>query len=140
MNEPIPQWLADRLGWKELAYDVAAVYHSLSPEEQRNAVIISTNYGEAGALDLYAPEFGLPRVFATHNSYHSWGPPPDSTRTFIGVYVSRADLVSRFDSVATAAIDTCADCTRPQQQIPISIARGPRFLISREWANFKIYD
>jgi hypothetical protein len=140
MNEPIPQWLADRLGWRELAVDVAQVYHSLPAEEQRNTVIVSTNYGEAGALELYGPEFGLPRVYATHNSYHLWGPPSDSIKTYIGVFVDRGDLAKRFESVVEAAIHTCEDCTRPQQRIPIYVARGPKFSITKEWGKFKIYD
>ena len=139
-NEPLPQWLADRLGWRELAADVGVVYHTLSAEEQQNSIIVSTNYGEAGALELYGREFGLPRVFATHNSYHLWGPPPDSVRTYIGVFVNRRDLQGRFESVVEAGIHICEDCTRPQRRIPIYVARGPRFSISAEWANFKIYD
>ncbi len=38
MDEPIPQWLADRLGWRTLTSDIAGVYHKLSPEEQRSTV------------------------------------------------------------------------------------------------------
>ncbi|HMK38705.1 MAG TPA: glycosyltransferase family 39 protein [Bacteroidota bacterium] len=140
MNEPIPQWLADRLGWHELAADVAAVYHSLPDGEQRNTVIVSTNYGEAGALELYGAEFRLPRVYATHNSYFLWGPPPDSVRTYIAVFVDRNDLANRFESVVEAAVHTCGECTRPQRSIPIYVARGPRFSITKEWANFRIYD
>ena len=140
MNEPIPQWLADRLGWRELAMDVAQVYHALPVEEKRNTVLVSTNYGEAGALELYGAEFDLPRVYATHNSYHLWGPPPDSIRTYIGVFVDRGDLANRFESVVEAAIHTCEECTRPQRRVPIYVARGPRFSISKEWEKFKIYN
>jgi hypothetical protein len=140
VNEPLPQWLADRLGWRELAADVARVYHALPEGEQQNTVIVSTNYGEAGALELYGPEFGLPRVFATHNSYHLWGPPPDSVRTYIGVFVNGRDLEKRFVSVVEAGIHTCDDCTRPQRRIPIYVARGPRFSMAAAWPTFKIYD
>jgi len=140
INEPIPQWLADRLGWRELASDVAGVYHSLPTEEQRNTIIVSTNYGEAGALELFGPEFGLPPVFATHNNYHLWGPPSDSIKTYIGVFVERSDLENRFESVVEAAVHTCEDCTRPQRSIPIYVARGPTFSIMKEWTKFKIYN
>lgn len=140
MDEPIPQWLADRLGWRELASDVAGVYHSLAPEEQRHTVIVSTNYGEAGALELYGPEFGLPAVYATHNNYHLWGPPPDSMKIYICVYVDRRDLEGRFGSVVEAAVHTCDDCTRPQRSIPIYIARSPNFSMTKEWPKFKIFD
>ena len=140
MHEALPQWIADRLGWIELAAQVARVYHAMPPEERRNAVIVSNNYGEAGALELYGPAFGLPPVFCTHNSFHSWGPPPDSVRTYIGVAVRRKDLERLFDSVDEAGVSNCEYCTRPQQQVRIYVARGPRFVASREWSGFRIYD
>lgn len=108
--------------------------------EKQNAVIISTNYGEAGALELYGPEFGLPTVFATHNSFHSWGPPSDTVQTFIGVMIDIDDVRPRFNSVEEASVFHCADCTRPQQNIPIYILRGPRFSIEKEWPDFKNYN
>src|SRR5690606_34865798 len=77
-GEPIPQWLADRLGWRELAVEVAGVYHALPPAERLNTVIISSNYGHAGALERCSQELGLPAVYATHNSFHTSGRPPDS--------------------------------------------------------------
>jgi hypothetical protein len=140
MNERLPQWLADRLGWEELAVDVAHVYYSMPEEERRTTMIISTNYGEAGALELYGARLGLPHVYATHNSYHAWGPPPDSVKTLIAVFVSRRDLETHFDSVETTSVHTCSECTRPQSRIPIYIVRNPRFLFSKEWQSFKIYD
>ncbi len=139
-NEALPQWIADRLGWHELASEVGRVYRDLPPEEQRNAVIVSTNYGEAGALELYGPEFGLPPVFATHNSYFLWGPPSDSVKTYIAVFVNRRDIESRFESVVEAGVQTCEYCTRPQQRIPIYVARGPRFSITAEWAKLRIFN
>jgi hypothetical protein len=139
-GEPIPQWLADRIGWQELASDVSLVYNALPENEKQNTVIISTSYGEAGALELYGPEFGLPPVFATHNSFHSWGPPSDSVRTYIGVMIDIDDVRPRFDSVQEAKVFHCPDCTKPQQNIPIYILRGPKFSIEKEWPNFKNYN
>jgi hypothetical protein len=115
------------------------MYHTLPPDEKRNAVIVSTNYGVAGALELFGPEFGLPPVYATHNSYHLWGPPSDSVRTYIGVHVSRRDFEQRFESVEEAGVQTCEYCTRPQQRIPIYVARGPLFSVTAEWPKFKLY-
>ncbi|MBN1292012.1 MAG: glycosyltransferase family 39 protein [Candidatus Latescibacteria bacterium] len=139
-DEPVPQWLADRLGWYELASDVARVCQTLSEDEKRNSIIISTNYGEAGALELFGPGFHLPPVYATHNNYHLWGPPPDSIRTYIAVFVNRDDLDKMFDHVIEARIHTCKNCTRQQQQIPIYIARGPRFSVTTEWPKVKSYN
>jgi hypothetical protein len=139
-NEMLPQWIADRLGWKEFAKDVSSVYLSLPPEERRNSVIVSTNYGEAGALELYSKKYPLPLVYATHNSFHLWGPPSDTVKTCIAVFVDRMDLEKRFESVIEAKIFKCEYCSRPQQRIPIYIARGPKFSLEKEWKSFKIYD
>jgi len=136
-GEPIPQWLADRIGWPELVSDVAQVFYALPENEKHNAVIISTNYGEAGALELYGSGFGLPPVYATHNSFHSWGPPSDSVRTYIGVMIDIDDVKPRFDSVEVAKVFHCQDCTKPQQKIPIYILRGPKFSIEKAWPEFK---
>ncbi|HQR29521.1 MAG TPA: glycosyltransferase family 39 protein [Anaeromyxobacteraceae bacterium] len=139
-GEPVPQWLADRLGWPELAVRVAEAVRSLPEDERREAVLVTENYGIAGALELYGPGLGLPRVFATHNSFHDWGPPPGSTRTYVAVGVNPRGLEGKFDSVSEVAVATCADCTRPQRRVPIVVARGPRFSVAREWPGWKTYQ
>jgi len=138
-GEPIPQWLADRIGWEDLAVQVSQVYHSLPEDEQRNAVIISSNYGEAGALEYYAPGLGLPNVYSTHNSYHSWGPPSDTVHVYIGVFIDVETVRQKFERVDEISVFHCADCTRPQRNIPIYILRGPKFSMEKEWVNFKFY-
>ena len=139
MGEPIPQWLADRIGWHELAAEVAKVYHALPAGEQRNCVIVSDDYGTGGALELYAGEFGLPPVFATHNSFHSWGPPSDTVKTYIGVSIDAEGTRELFDTMEKADVVYCADCTRPQREIEIYVMRGPRISIEKEWERFKEY-
>jgi hypothetical protein len=139
-NEMLPQWIADRLSWKELAEDVSSVYLSLPPEERRNTVIVSTNYGEAGALELYSKDYPLPLVYATHNSFLSWGPPSDSVKTYIAVFVDSRDLVKRFESVIEAKVHRCEYCSHQQSRLPIYVARGPKFSIEKEWMSFKNYN
>ncbi|HVP69182.1 MAG TPA: glycosyltransferase family 39 protein [Anaeromyxobacteraceae bacterium] len=138
-GEPIPQWLADRIGWRELAEAVSRVFRSLPEVERRDAVLASTNYGVAGALELYGPPLGLPRVYATHNSFHSWGPPPAQTRTFVGVDVNIRDVRARFRTVVEAGVYVCPDCTRSQRRIPIYVLRDPLFDVTEAWPGFKNY-
>lgn len=140
MNDPIPQWLADRLGWEELAANVCNVFYSLPERERVNTIIIARNYGDAGACEMYGKKLGLPPVYCIHNSYHTWGPPPDSVKTYIFVHFRRRDLENRFESIEEAAIQPCADCSGPQQRVPIYVARNPNFSIEKEWPGFKIYN
>lgn len=68
----------ETVGWQELTATVARVYASLPPAERSTAVLLTGNYGEAGALDKYGPRFGLPRPYSGHLAFWRWGPPPDS--------------------------------------------------------------
>jgi hypothetical protein len=73
----LPQYFADDFGWRELTAGVARVYRSLPPEEQAHAVVFTQNYGEASALEILGPEYGLPRGIAIsgHNQFWFWGIP-----------------------------------------------------------------
>jgi hypothetical protein len=46
----LPQDFADMLGWEEKVERVADVYHALPPHDRADAVIITSNYGQAGAI------------------------------------------------------------------------------------------
>ncbi len=70
----LPQIYADMVGWEERVKIVAAYVHSLSPEEQKVTAIGGSNYGEAGAVDLFGPRYGLPKAISTANNYWIWGP------------------------------------------------------------------
>ena len=72
--ERLPQDYADMLGWEEQVAAVARVYDSLPPEDRARAVLLASNYGEAGAIDFFGPRYGLPRAVAFVGSYWFFGP------------------------------------------------------------------
>jgi len=76
----------EQLGWPELVQEVAKIRDSLTPEERAHLGILGTNYGEAGAINLYGPEYGLPRAISGINSfwYRGYGDPPPQTLIVIG--------------------------------------------------------
>ena len=69
----LPQLFADRFGWPEMAQKVSTVYRALPQEEQDQAVILTGNYGQAGAIDFYGPKLGLPEAISGHQNYFYWG-------------------------------------------------------------------
>jgi len=62
----------EQVGWRELAEATAALWSPTKPP-----VILTQNYGEAGAISLYGPELGLPEPYSGHMGFYDWGPPPD---------------------------------------------------------------
>lgn len=70
----IPQDFADMLGWKELAEKTARVYHQLPEDIKKETIIFADNYGQAGALNFYRKELGLPEIFSDNASFLYWLP------------------------------------------------------------------
>lgn len=68
----------EQLGWPSLTATVARAWASIPPDQRGAAVLFTANYGEAGALDRYGPDYGLPPAYSGHMSYADWGPPPDA--------------------------------------------------------------
>ncbi len=93
---------AEQIGWRELTEQVAAVYHSLPPEEQARAAVFAGNYGEAGAVDLYGAEFGLPQVISPSNSFWMKGAPSETIDVLIVVGYPDGSANSYFNSCELA--------------------------------------
>ena len=77
-STPIPDLNEDAIetvGWPELVRTVARVYDSLPARERRTAVVFAGNYGEAGAVDRFGPDDGLPRAYSAQNAYARFGIP-----------------------------------------------------------------
>jgi hypothetical protein len=73
VGAPLTQGLSDEFGWRELEQKVAAVFHQLS-HDQKRAAILASNYGQTAAIDVYGSADGLPRALNGHNQYWLWGP------------------------------------------------------------------
>ena len=65
----------ETVGWPREVGLVAAAFRSLPTAQQPHAVILTANYGEAGAIDLYRVRFGLPEAHSGLNAFGLWGPP-----------------------------------------------------------------
>jgi 4-amino-4-deoxy-L-arabinose transferase-like glycosyltransferase len=69
----LPQSFADQLGWHDFVREVAAAWDKIpAPERPRTSILVD-NYGEAGALEIYGPAYGLPPPLSGHNQYGFWG-------------------------------------------------------------------
>lgn len=86
----------EEIGWPELVETVAKIRDSLPPEDRAHLAILGANYGEAGAINLYGPAYGLPPAISGINSFwqRGYGDPPPETLIVIGL--SRQYLDSKF--------------------------------------------
>jgi 4-amino-4-deoxy-L-arabinose transferase-like glycosyltransferase len=120
LNEDV----GETIGWPRLVETVASV-HARAP----SAVILTSNYGEAGAIDRYGASHDLPRAYSGHNAYHEWGPPPDGSAPV--VVVGRRPLAHLRGCRVAARVDTGVD--NQEDGVPVSLCDGPRRPWSRAW-------
>lgn len=140
-STPIPDVNTDAgatLGWPELVSTVAAVHRDLPPGERDRAVILTENYGEAGALQQARSRLDLPPVFSGHNGFGEWGPPPDGATPTIAVGLDRAALDGLFASVTPAAqIDNGIGLATEEQGRTVWVCRKQRMPWSQAWPQLR---
>jgi len=137
----LQQVLADRLGWESLTRTVERVYAALPPAQRAEACVLTSNYGEAGALQLLGQPGRLPPVISGHNNYYLWGPGRCTGQVLIGVGFALADVRHTYAHVTLAATQRCRDCVVYEQDVPIVVGSKPRMPKPlRLWPQVKQYN
>jgi hypothetical protein len=77
---------SEEFGWKEMTETVAGIRDSLPAADRTQLGILAGDAGEAGALNLYGPAYGLPRAISGSNSHwlRGYGDPPPQTVITVG--------------------------------------------------------
>jgi 4-amino-4-deoxy-L-arabinose transferase-like glycosyltransferase len=133
--------LGEQVGWPTLAVEVARAWDHVPPNERAHAVIITSNYGEAGAIERFGPQLGLPLPYSGHNSWWWWGRPPKGTTTAVLVGYALADIPTQFSEVRrTGIIGNPFGIEDQEYGRPILIATDPRQLLQRAWLHWRHYD
>ncbi len=94
--------IREMLGWPQLVDTVEKVY-----DEHPGATIFTSNYSEAGIIELLGRDRGLPQPISGHMTYWYWGHPSGRSQDTIAVgftrrqlqrYWSDVELVARFQA------------------------------------------
>jgi len=124
----------ETIGWPDLARTVAGVARGLPGA----TVILTRNYGEAGALERYGPALGLPPAYSGHNAYGDWGPPPAGSEPVIAVGLHPAELAEHLRGCRVAArIDNRAGVENEEQGRAVMVCAGPRRSWSAVWPRLR---
>jgi 4-amino-4-deoxy-L-arabinose transferase-like glycosyltransferase len=74
---PINAEQGEQIGWPQLTTAVATAWRQIPEAQRARAVLLTGNYGEAGALAKYGPAQGLPHPYSGHMSFADWSHPSD---------------------------------------------------------------
>jgi hypothetical protein len=135
--ERLPQDYADMLGWREFVAAVANVYHGLPAADREQAVILTSNYGEAGAIDFYGPEHGLPKAVAVVGTYWFFGPGDKPGDVTVVIGFGREEIGGRFSTLDSAAYWTHPYMVAEQRNLTFFVGRKPEETLQEIWPRFE---
>lgn len=133
----------EMVGWQDLTKQVAEIYQSIPESEKPNTVILAGNYGEAGALDLYGDEYGLPRIISGGNSYwyRGYGEPEPETVIVVGFeggYARHFFKSCQFSDTVENSYDVKNEET--SYHTGLYVCRDPRRPWSEMWQEMQWYQ
>jgi len=135
----LPQFFADRQGWDRFVARIEEVWRQLPADDRQRAVVLTGNYGEAGAIERLAGTRGL-RAISGHNNYWLWGPGGATGEVLIVLTRHRGWLDQSFTMVEQRSETECGDCMPYENHLPIYVCRGPKTPLAQLWPSLKHYE
>lgn len=139
VGAPLTQVFSDEMGWRELEKKVAAAYRALPEAERSRAAIVTVDYGEAAAIDVYGRADGLPPALSGEDQYFLWGSHGYDGSVILhinGSVRSWRRFCEHLEVVGTFG----APYAMPYENgRPILLCHGLRANLSDTWARFKHY-
>ncbi|HXX22407.1 MAG TPA: glycosyltransferase family 39 protein [Terriglobia bacterium] len=136
---PLPQLFADQFGWEEMTATVARVYNSLPPEVRARTAIFGQNYGQAGAIDLFGPKYGLPPAISAHMNYFYWGPRDYTGESMIVMQGQQKDLERYYTSVEKVA-SVYHPYSMPYEHFDVFYCRSLKQPLKEIWPRVRNWD
>lgn len=140
-DTPVPEVgpiVPDSVGWPAYVEQVAAV-HARAGEG--DVPIITSNYGEAGAVDRFGGEWDLPTPVSGQNELWHLGRPPDGADTVVVVGEQLQSVEHLFGSCRVEAeLDNGIGVDNEEQGVPVAVCRDPVRPWSRLWDEFAHLD
>jgi hypothetical protein len=136
---PLPQLYADQFGWEGMALAVAKIYNGLPPEVRARTAIFGQNYGQAGAIDLFGPQYGLPPAIGGHQSYFLWGPRGYTGQSMI-VMDDRPERLHELFTTVQKAGSVYHPYSMPYEHFDIFYCTGMKRPLAELWPQVKHWD
>jgi len=134
--------LAEEIGWPDLVQTIARVRDQLPAEDRQRLGILTGNYGEAGAINLYGPAHNLPKAICGTNSFWSrgYGDPAPETVILVGFSREFADAHFRDTIVVGRSENRFGVPNEETTDHPdIFVCRGLRESWPEFWKRFQRY-
>ena len=132
---------ADRYGWGLTVSNLSRAYNALPASIRSQACILTSNYGEASAVNFLGRGSGLPEAISGHNNYYVWGPGTCTGHVLVTIGYSQSDAQHAFGNVTLLTTITCPYCISYEQNLPVYLCTNPNFTsLASVWPVVRHYD
>jgi 4-amino-4-deoxy-L-arabinose transferase-like glycosyltransferase len=118
----------ETVGWPRFVHTVSAAWRRIPAGQLQHTAIFTSNYGEAGAIDLLGSALRLPRAYSGHNGFSEWEkPPPADTQALLVGFDNAAAAAPYFQQCKTlATVNDRVGLDNQEQGLPLMLCRTTR--------------
>jgi hypothetical protein len=98
---------------------------------------VTGNYGQAGAIDYFGPDLGLPRAISGHNNYWLWGYRDTTGEVLITLGFPRQSLEELCSVVEQHATVVSPHAMPHETDLPVYVCRGLKIPMDEAWRRLK---
>ena len=122
----------EQVAWPRYVGQIAGVWNGLTSSQRETGLVLTRNYGEAGAIDRYGPAVGLPPAYSGHNGFADWAVPAGQAGPVVVVgYADDTERGRLFGSCQQqATLDNGLGLDTEEQGVPVWVCGQP----PRPWA------
>ncbi len=135
----LPMHLGLELHAEAVLKPIQEVFESLSADERSRVEILTSYFGETGAVNILGRKRGLPRAIGRHNQYGLWGPGNASGELMIVVHGSEVDLHEWFTTCERRAEIDCPFCMELLQAQAVYLCHHARRPLRELWPQMRMY-
>lgn len=122
--------VGETVGWPAFVKEIAVAYR---PGE----AVLTSNYGEAGAVDRFGRGYGLPAAYSVHNGFWYWGSPPGSVPVLaVGFDAAQIEQFCP-GAVVTAYLNNHLQVNDQEQGAPLWRCSAPRHPWASLWRSMR---
>jgi Dolichyl-phosphate-mannose-protein mannosyltransferase len=139
--DSLRQDFADTVGWPDLTEQIAAVYNALPVSQRAKTSILTNNYGEAAAIDIYGGREHLPQAISTELTFWYWKPANLDPTALLTVGYNPSDLAPYCGTVTRAGTVVMPFSVVNQEAgAPILICTNLRESIDAAWPRVRNFS
>jgi hypothetical protein len=139
--EAVNKEQGEQVGWPRFVDTMAVAWQQIPADKRATSVIFTRNYGQAGAVEHFGPERGLPAPHSGHMSYADWGPPDDGMTgqvLVVGGFVKYPTAQRSLAGCRTVTVvDNGIGLDNDEQGTPIALCDGTTGPWSRIWPDLR---